>query len=203
MNLKEKPSSQWIKLISVFSLGILLNCISFVKYENPSLANTPNPEFKEKKTILLKYYGDYLRYGKHSTTYQHLPLLKENMVDTLKDTNLFQNVVVNENEPHDYVMYYESDFNDKSSVGLGILSGLTFMLFPVSVDFDHNIKISLYDTKNKLLASNQEKIYVEGYLGWLLIPASPFFFSPVVEKKATRNVIFSALNQWKSKGIIK
>lgn len=59
MNLKEKPSSQWILLISVFSLGILLNCISFVKYEDPSLKNTPTPELQEKKTILVKYFGDY------------------------------------------------------------------------------------------------------------------------------------------------
>ncbi|PJZ46765.1 hypothetical protein [Leptospira brenneri] len=203
MNLKEKPPNKWVIFVSAFCLGILLNCISFVKYENPSLANTPNPEFTEKKTILLKYYGDYLLNGKYSKTYQHLPILKENMVDTLKDTNLFQNIVTDENQAHDYVMYYESDVNEKSSMVLAFLSGLTVLLFPLSIDLDRNIKISIYDTKNKLLATNQEKVNTKHYAGWILIPVSPFFFTPVVEKNTVRNILFNAMNQWKSKGIIK
>ncbi|ABZ93115.1 Hypothetical protein LBF_0579 [Leptospira biflexa serovar Patoc strain 'Patoc 1 (Ames)'] len=203
MNLKEKPSSKWIIIISVSCLGILLNCISFVKYENPNLKNTPTPELQEKKTVLLKYYGDYLRYGKHSTYFQDLIVLKESMIETIKDTNLFLNVITNENEAHDYVMYIESDLDDKSSLGWAFFSGLTFMVFPLIVDVDVDVKISLYDLKNKQLSANQEKIHLDLYGGWLLIPATPFFFSPSVERKAYKNIIFSSINQWKTKGIIK
>lgn len=144
-----------------------------------------------------------MRYGKHSTHFQDLNALKESMVSTLNDTNLFQNVTLNENEPHDLVLYIEADLNDQSSLVYAFFSGLTFMVLPLVVDVDANVKISLYDSKNKPLASNEEKIHIDSFIGWLIIPVSPFFFSSVVERKAIKNIIFSSMDQWKTKGIIK
>lgn len=203
MNLNENPPSKWILLISVFGLGIFLSCISFVKYENPAIEKTPKPEFKQKKTILVKYYGDSLLNGKHSTSYRHLIYLRDDLVESLKETNLFQNVIIDEKEPHDFVMYYESDTNDKSSEGLFFLAAITFMVIPFNVDIDYDIKISLYDAKNVRLTSNQEKINANGYAGWLLLPISPLYFIQDLENKALRNILNNALNDWKRKGIIK
>lgn len=203
MNLKEKLFNNWLKLILAACVGIFFSCIGFVKYENPTIEKTPKPEFKEKKTILVKYYGDYLENGKHSTKYRHLVWLRNDLVEELNETNLFQKVVTDEREAHDFVMYYESDINDKSSSVLFVLAALTFMIIPFNVNLDYDIKISLYDTKNMRLASNQEKINSNGYAGWLLVPVSPMYFIQDPENKALKNILNNALNDWKTKGIIK
>ncbi|EMY67901.1 hypothetical protein [Leptospira vanthielii] len=203
MNLKEKPSSQWIIIISVSCLGILLNCISFVKYENPSLKNTPTPEILEKKVILIKYFGDYYEHGKISKIPQPIPTVNEKMEGILKDSDLFKNVTTNDKEPVDLIMIVETNINDKSNMVLVGISGATFLVFPLFIDLELNMKVSLLDSNSKLLAVNEERYSNDSIFGWIILPVSPFFFTPIVETRAYRSIIYSSLNNWKSKGIIK
>lgn len=203
MNLKEKPSSQWIIIISVSCLGILLNCISFVKYENPNLKNTPTPEILEKKVILVKYFGDYYEHGKISKYPQAIPTFNEKMEGILKDSNLFKNVTTNEKDSVDLIMIVETNINDKSNKIMAGISGATFLVFPLFIDLELNMKVSLLDSNSKLLAVNEERYSNDSIFGWIILPVSPFFFTPIVETRAYRSIIYSSLNNWKSKGIIK
>ncbi|MCW7507895.1 hypothetical protein [Leptospira levettii] len=203
MNWKEKLSYKLVILISAISFGTFHNCIAFVKYENPLIEKTPKPEFKDKKIILVKYYGDQLKNGKYSTDYRQLNWLQKDLVEKLNESNLFKKVITDEKEAYDYVMYYESDINDQSSSVLFVLSALTFMIIPFNVNLDYDIKISLYDSKNVRLTSKQEKINANGYAGWLLIPISPLYFIQDPENKALENILNNALNDWKLKGFIK
>ncbi|MCW7494002.1 hypothetical protein ND861_15250 [Leptospira sp. 2 VSF19] len=203
MNWKEKQSLNLFVLISVFCLGILLHCASFVHYENPTLKNQPKPEILEKKTILIKYYGDFYEKGQFSKHPQAIPEINENIADILKESNMFKKVVTNENEPHDLIMYVETNIDEKASKIFAVISGLTVLAIPLKMDQDYHMKISLLDSKKKLLAFNEERFNIDIFVGWIIIPISPFFFTPVVHSNANRNVIYSSLNQWKSKGIIK
>ncbi|MBL0953729.1 MAG: hypothetical protein IBJ01_03080 [Leptospira sp.] len=203
MNWKVLTPPNVFTIVSSFCLGIFLNCAAFVHYENPNLKNTKTPELEEKKSVLIKYFGDYYENGKFSKHPQHIPILNERMVDIVKESNLFKNVVTKENEPYDYIIYVETNINEKGSKVWPALAGATFLVFPLIMDQDFSVKVSLLDSKRKLLAVNEERMNMDVFVGWVIIPISPFFFTPVVQNNAYRNVIYSSLSQWKSKGIIK
>ncbi|EOQ89825.1 hypothetical protein LEP1GSC202_1711 [Leptospira yanagawae serovar Saopaulo str. Sao Paulo = ATCC 700523] len=203
MKLEDINSRNWITLISILCLGILVNCVSFVKYENPNLKNTAIPEILEKKTILIKYFGDYYENGKIAKFPQAIPTLNEKMEGILKDSNLFKNVTTNDKESVDLIMIVETNMDDKSSKILAGVSGATFLVFPLFINLELNMKVSLLDSNYKLLAINEERYANNSILGWIVLPISPFFFTPIVETRAYRNVIYSSLNNWKAKGIIK
>ncbi|WP_233440909.1 hypothetical protein [Leptospira biflexa] len=203
MKLKDINSHNWIAFFSILSLGILLNCITFVKYENPNLKNTATPEILEKKVILIKYFGDYYEHGKISKFPQAIPRFNEKMEGILKDSNLFKNVTTNDKDSVDLIMIVETNINDKSNKILAGISGVTVLVFPLFIDLELSTKVSLFDSNRKLLAVNEERYTNDSFIGWILIPVSPFFFTPVVETRTYRNIIYSSLNNWKSKGIIK
>ncbi|RHX83287.1 hypothetical protein [Leptospira stimsonii] len=187
-----------LPILIVLSIITFSNCATFTYYpEFPSkyemVMNFKPPE--KRKSLKVSIKRVIISDGEEITLSSGGNKRAEtNFIEHLESTKAFSRITT-ENIESDLQCDIVWEEALGSSIALNMLSGITLLVVPGSMESTVNLSMNFKNKKGTIIKEYRRSVTFQTWIGWIMIPFTPFYFIFSEVEKGNREIIQSIIQE--------